>query len=282
MTFQRATAFRLVERSCAACGRARDRGRAATIRASRPRPGRARRPASTSSCAARASRRSRELLRALEARRPARRGSPGLSFRANGGFRHNPPRPIRPLEDDSLRLPNRAARVLERLHAARPAGRRRRDLARLHLRLQLLLDHRDARPQLPPPRFERVLADIARRARARRARDLPRRRQHHARRAAVRGAVRRDHRGGARRRRLHRAGDDVADRRPRRDARAADAAGRLPLRVPRDRERPGRGPRLPEGATPRTRATRTAARPATRRSRRSSTCTATACSSSAG
>ena len=35
-----------------------------------------------------------------------------------------------------------------RLHAARPAGRRRRDVAGLHVRLQLLLDHRDARPQL--------------------------------------------------------------------------------------------------------------------------------------
>ncbi len=36
-----------------------------------------------------------------------------------------------------------------RLHAARPPGRRHRDLARLHLRLQLLLDHRDARAELP-------------------------------------------------------------------------------------------------------------------------------------
>ncbi|HEX9190092.1 MAG TPA: radical SAM protein [Vicinamibacteria bacterium] len=52
-----------------------------------------------------------ELLRALEAR-AALDGIPGLSFRANGAFRHNPPRPIRPLEDDSLRLPRREARVL--------------------------------------------------------------------------------------------------------------------------------------------------------------------------
>jgi anaerobic magnesium-protoporphyrin IX monomethyl ester cyclase len=52
-----------------------------------------------------------ELLRALETRAPLER-IPGLSFRENGGFRHNPPRPIRPLEDDSLRLPNRKARVL--------------------------------------------------------------------------------------------------------------------------------------------------------------------------
>ena len=52
-----------------------------------------------------------DLLRALETRGPLDR-IPGLSFRENGGFRHNPPRPIRPLEDDSLRLPNRKARVL--------------------------------------------------------------------------------------------------------------------------------------------------------------------------
>ena len=42
----------------------------------------------------------------------------------------------------------RGARA-QRLHAARPADRHRRDVARLHVRLQLLLDHRDARPQLP-------------------------------------------------------------------------------------------------------------------------------------
>jgi anaerobic magnesium-protoporphyrin IX monomethyl ester cyclase len=52
-----------------------------------------------------------DLLRALETKGPLDR-IPGLSFRENGGFRHNPPRPIRPLEDDSLRLPNRRARVL--------------------------------------------------------------------------------------------------------------------------------------------------------------------------
>ena len=43
----------------------------------------------------------------------------------------------------------RGARPLG-LHDARPPGGRGRDVARLHLRLQLLLDHRDARPQLSP------------------------------------------------------------------------------------------------------------------------------------
>jgi anaerobic magnesium-protoporphyrin IX monomethyl ester cyclase len=52
-----------------------------------------------------------ELLRALESGGPLE-GIAGLSFRTKDGFRHNAPRPIRPLEDDSLRLPKRKARVL--------------------------------------------------------------------------------------------------------------------------------------------------------------------------
>jgi len=52
-----------------------------------------------------------ELLRALEAGESLE-GIQGLSFRANGRFCHNPPRPTRNLEDDSLQLPKRAARVL--------------------------------------------------------------------------------------------------------------------------------------------------------------------------
>ena len=65
------------------------------------------------------------------------------------------------------------------------------------------------------------------------------------------------------------------------DARAADARGRLPLRVPRHRERARRGPGVParvgEERAPRGRP----AHPATRRCARSSCCTATACTSSA-
>jgi radical SAM superfamily enzyme YgiQ (UPF0313 family) len=52
-----------------------------------------------------------ELLRALETEAPLA-GIRGLSWRENGVFRHNPPRPVRSLEDDSLRLPKRSARVL--------------------------------------------------------------------------------------------------------------------------------------------------------------------------
>ena len=62
------------------------------------------------------------------------------------------------------------ARAL-RLHDAGPQRRRRRDLARVHLRLQLLLDHRDARAQLPPlPDRARASTTFATRGRAARAR----------------------------------------------------------------------------------------------------------------
>ena len=91
----------------------------------------------------------RELLRALEDRRPLSSVA-GLWFRTADGFQRNPPRPV----DDAgatarCGLPRRAGARAVRLHDDGPADRRRRDLARLHVRLQLLLDHRDARAQLP-------------------------------------------------------------------------------------------------------------------------------------
>ena len=53
----------------------------------------------------------RELLRALE------QGSsfetiPGLTYRADGTWRHNASRPVHSLDGDEIRLPNRKARVL--------------------------------------------------------------------------------------------------------------------------------------------------------------------------
>ena len=82
--------------------------------------------------------------------------------------------------------------------------------------------------------FERVLADIAD-ARARGARaifivddnitlNV----------ARFEAMCQRDHRRRLQRHPLHRAGDDLVDRQPWRDARAADAQGRVPLRVPGD------------------------------------------------
>ena len=174
----------------------------------------------------------------------------------------------------------RGARALG-LHDPRPPGRRGRDVARLHLRLQLLLDHRDARPQLSPLPDRAGDRRHRRRQRARRPRHLLRRRQHHARRPTVRGAVPGHHRRRPQRHRLHRAGDDVAHRVTRRRARAADEAGGVPLRVPRHRERARRRPRVPEGARQEQPARTADARPATRRSTPSTPCTVTASSSSA-
>jgi hypothetical protein len=91
-----------------------------------------------------------------------------------------------------------------------------------------------------------------RRPRPRGALDLPRGRQHRARRPAVRGALPRADRRGAEPARLLRAGDDLHDRQPRRAAGAADAAGGLPLRLPRHRERAGGGPRVPAAPVGRT------------------------------
>ena len=65
--------------------------------------------------------------------------------------------------------PTARARVLSGYTLDGPAGRRRRNLARLHVRLQLLLDHRDARPQLPPLPDRARDRRHPRRARARRA-----------------------------------------------------------------------------------------------------------------
>lgn len=54
-----------------------------------------------------------ELLRVLEGEDEGRlEAIAGLSFRKNGRFHHNPARPTRRLEDDTLRLPKRSARVL--------------------------------------------------------------------------------------------------------------------------------------------------------------------------
>ena len=138
----------------------------------------------------------RALLRALSRRRRRRAASRASRYRAApaDGFTRTAAASGERLEDGELALPNRGARVLRRLHLPRPSDRHRRDLARLHLRLQLLLDHRDARPQLPHLRLHPRARRHRRRARPRRARHLPRRRQHHAERRALRSAVPGDHR----------------------------------------------------------------------------------------
>jgi anaerobic magnesium-protoporphyrin IX monomethyl ester cyclase len=54
----------------------------------------------------------RELLRALERETPVS-GISGLSSRRGDRFAHNPERPVSSLEGDTVRLPNRGARVLK-------------------------------------------------------------------------------------------------------------------------------------------------------------------------
>ena len=81
----------------------------------------------------------------------------------------------------------------QRLHDPGSSGRRRRDLPWLHLRLQLLLDYRDARAQFHLF-IDRVLADIRDASRPRRPSDLLGRRQHHPQRPPLRSTLPGDHR----------------------------------------------------------------------------------------
>ena len=205
----------------------------------------------------------------------------GLSYRTATDSSTTATAPVLTLASNSLRLPNRAARVLDGYTLLG----RQVDVVETSRGCTFdcsfcsIIEMRGR--NFHPYPIERVLADIAD-ARAHGARgDLPRRRQHHARRHAVRGAVPGDRRRRVQRHRLHRPGDDGAARPARRAARAADEAGRLPLRVPRHREHPRRRSGVPEGAREE-RAAR--ARPHGRQrqpSKPSTISIATACSSSA-
>ncbi len=201
----------------------------------------------------------RELLRALEARLPRlrrarrepRRG-PGRHRRTDVAGRHGSGGPqcratrvASPRRDAGPAEPSRARPA--RVHLSRRSRRRGRDLARLHVRLQLLLDHRDARPELLHARDGPRGRGHRRCPRPRRPRHLPGGRQRHARRASLRGALRGDHRGRPAPPALHRAGHDVGLCRARRSPGAADEARGVRVRVPRDRERARRRPRVPEG-----------------------------------
>ena len=182
------------------------------------------------------------------ARRRLRRRSPGSAIATAAGFRHTPDRPVSCARRGRHRAAEPRRPRPRRLHAARPAGRRRRDLARLHLRLQLLLDHRDARPQLPhlrlrprPRRHPRLRATAAPGRSS--SSTTTSRSTCSASRALCQAIVDAglhdlDYVGP---------GDDGVDRRPWRDAGAADAPGRLPLRLPRHRERARGRSRVPQG-----------------------------------
>ncbi len=188
----------------------------------------------------------RDLLRALEAGRDLR-GIPGLSYRQGASLRPQPGPPGQQLVGTGGRAAEPRCSSAHGLHLHRPADRRRRNLARLHVRLQFLLDHRDARQELPHlvgrpgPRRHR------RRARPGRACHLHRRRQHHAECRPVRGALPGHCRCGLSRYRLPGPGDDLLDRVAWRNARAADARSGVSLCLPGDREHPRRGSRVPQG-----------------------------------
>jgi radical SAM superfamily enzyme YgiQ (UPF0313 family) len=108
------------------------------------------------------------------------------ALRMGSTFHCTPARPVIDRGRDDQAAEPRGAGPLGLYHA-RPRRRRRGNVAGLHLRPQLLLDHRDAQPQFPPP-IARPRRH-PRRAR-RRARRFLRRRQHHDRRPAVRALCR--------------------------------------------------------------------------------------------
>lgn len=89
----------------------------------------------------------RELLRALEEGRGFEKIC-GLSYRDGDHWIHNPNRPVGGLKDGEIRLPNRAARVLGGYTLlGRPVDVV--ETSRLYLRLQFLLNYRNARAQFP-------------------------------------------------------------------------------------------------------------------------------------
>ena len=188
----------------------------------------------------------RDLVRALEGGMPLSAVS-GLWFRIGTTFQCTPARPVTAIEDGTIKPPNRAARVLS---GYTMLGR---DVdvvetsrgCTYDCSFCSIIEMRGRNFHRFP--ISRVIDDI-RDARSRGARvDLLRRRQHYDRCPAVRSPVPRDRRGWPRRRRLHRAGNDGANRGAWRDTRPADAPGRVPLRIPRHREHSRRGPRVPEG-----------------------------------
>src|SRR5579884_158595 len=187
----------------------------------------------------------RDLLRALEARLELH-SIAGLSFRENGHWIHNPARAVHRLQADEVRLPNRDARVLNGYTAMGRNVGRYRNLARMHVRLQLLLDYRHARPQLPHVFIRPGSGRHTRRTRPRCGNHFSGRRQHHARCSALRGAVPSHHRCRPQQPGLFHPRYDVGHRKSRRHARAAYAEGRLSIRVSRHREHPRRRPCLPQ------------------------------------
>ena len=161
MTFQRATARRIIALIASMASRTHASSWAATTRASRRRL-----DASSAGRRRHRPRRGRltfrDWLRALHSRSPVLSRYAGLWYRRGRRSTARPAPGDGSIEDGAVKPPNRDRRACSPATRCSAARRRRRDLARLHVRLQLLLDHRDARPQLSTAsRCSRVLDDIA-------------------------------------------------------------------------------------------------------------------------
>ncbi len=222
----------------------------------------------------------RALVRALEAG-GGYETIPGLSHRQGDGFLHNPDRPVNGLEDGDIRPPNRSARVL---HGYTLLGRQV-DVVETSRGCTFdcsfcsIIEMRGR--NFHTYTFDRVLADIAD-ARAHGARAIflvddnltlnVRRFEALCQAIVDAGLNDVDYLVQA-------MTSSIAE--PRRHAGAPHASGRLPLRLPRHREHPGRRTWRSSAPGPRTSTARTAARRATPRSRRSSTSTGTGCGWSA-
>ena len=188
----------------------------------------------------------RELLRALEAGRDLS-GVAGLSYRQGPAMVRTPDRAVSSLSGQEVALPNRSARVLNGYtFIGRPIDVVETSRGCTYdCSFCSIIEMRGR--NFHTWSVDRVLADIAD-ARARGARaifivddNITSERR------ALRGAVSRHRRRRLQRHRLPRAGDDLLDRCARRHARAADARGGIPLRVPRHREHPRRRSRVPQG-----------------------------------
>ena len=225
----------------------------------------------------------REILRAIDSGTGTGYGDiAGLTYRQGASFVDTPPRPVSALDTDAVRLPDRSARVLPGYTLlGRPV-----DVVETSRGCTFdcsfcsIIEMRGRNFHRFPlqPRVGRY----RRCPRARSGVHLLRRRQHHARHAAVRGAVPGDRGQGVERRRVLRSGHDVVDREARQHNRAADA-GRLAFgtcfsgsrtswttiwRSCGPPRRTGRGRRAAGARAP--------------RCRQSTTSTATGCMSSAG
>ena len=189
----------------------------------------------------------REAVRAIENGQPLQ-DVPGLWFRDGGAFRSTPHRDVARLDRDDIRPPNRAARVL----SGYSLMGRRVDVVETSRGCTFdcsfcsIIEMRGRNFHRFP--IARVIDDIRDAHAPRCAQCVSRRRQHHARRRTLRVAVPRHHRGRPAPHRLSRPGHDRADRVARRRAGVVDAARRLQVRVPRDRERARGRPGVPEGA----------------------------------